>query len=263
MSIPTTIIIGINSDIGTGLAQRFIKDEHRVVGTFRNKRSDVNCLQFKADLDFIVSSSNLLNWLYDSGTHWDNLIFCVGNPLPLKKFTESHIQGEWRKSLDVNGLHQLSLFQDLFPFRSEKPSVCFLSAGGVNSCPTNFSAYTLGKTLLVKACELIAAEEPGLNIFTYGPGWVNTKTHDQMASALPEGERKAAIEKFRQSNKTFEEDIDEIYKDLRLLQSKNSSSGRNFTRGDKCFDRKYQQYWHTFEVHSLLKDSGYKLRIQK
>jgi hypothetical protein len=84
-----------------------------------------------------------------------------------------------------------------------------------------------------------------------------------MVSALPEGERKAAIEKFRQSNKTFEEDMDEIYKDLRLLQSKNSSSGRNFTRGDKCFDRKYQQYWHTFEIHSLLKDSTYKLRIQK
>jgi len=189
----------------------------------------------------------------------------VGNPLPMAKYCASQSE-DWNTSFGLNGPKQLDLFKQINFLRKSQASVCFLSAGGVNSCPEDFSAYTLGKVFLVKATELIAAEEPDLNIFTYGPGWLNTKTHDLMIQNLPDGERKSRIEYFRKHNKSFEEDMDEIYRDMSLLLSnpKGRVSGRNFARGDNCLNPKYQEYHQLFtseyEVHS---NRIHKLRIQK
>lgn len=254
----TILIIGINSDIGTALGARYLKDGWKVVGTYRIHKSLLDCEQYEVDISEQISEFQQRNLPSDG---WDRFLSCVGQPTPLGRYTYSG--DSWDRSFDVNGPAQLRLFRELYNLKKPGAAVCFLSAGGVNSCPPEFSAYTLGKVFLVKACELIAAEEPDLNIFTYGPGWINTKTHDQMAAVLPEGERKTAIQKFRQTNQTFEKDLDEIYQDLEFLFSKPHSTGRNFTRGDKCLNSKYQQYWHIFGVHQLSKSSDYKLRIQK
>jgi len=247
----TTIIIGINSDIGTGLAERFLEDGDKVVGTFRTNKSKVDCEQYECDLSRPKDIKN--NSIRCS---FDRLLFCVGKPTPLWNYTLG--DEVWDISFDLNGPAQLRLFRELYDLRNTGASVAFLSAGGVNSCPTEFSAYTLGKTFLVKACELIAAEEPDLNIFTYGPGWVRTKTHLEMLAALdPNSPRYQKIKDYYDVEEgSLEGDLDDIYKDLQLLFSNpfGRVSGRNFARGDNCLNPKYQE-WNAL--------SGYKLRICK
>lgn len=260
MSIRTTLIVGINSDIGTALAKRFMRDGEEVIGTYRNIKAPIDCEQQEIDLqdnESLWSKSSL------SGPY-TRILFCVGSPTPLATYLNS-VESSWDESFDLNGPAQLRFFRYIEQAKVPGASVCFLSAGGVNSTPKEFSAYTLGKTFLVKACELIAGEEPDLNIFTYGPGWVNTKTHDLMAERLPEGERKAAIQYFRQNNKTFEEDLDEIYNDLSFLfkNQANRVSGRNFTRGDKCLDPSYQEHHQHFGSVQMTAKDSYQLRIKK
>lgn len=229
-----TIIIGINSDIGTDLAKRFIKDGHNVLGTWRSEPAPVECSQVKLDVSTADGYFELEDVILDQFGRWDNLIFCVGNPLPLTKFLELDLAA-WEKSVDLNGTAQLCLFHLLYEYRSDKPSVCFLAAGGVDSCPTEFSAYTLGKVVLVKACELIAAETPGLNIFTYGPGWVPTKTHKLMMENLSDGPRKEAISKYIATAPDIVPIMDEVYRDISTLLKDRDMSGKNFARGDRYF----------------------------
>lgn len=256
----TILIAGINSDIGTALGKRYLRDGWNVVGTYRTHKAELDCKQYEIDL-----SESCEFWSkYLPRDEYDRYLSCVGDPSPLGPYLD--YSDSWDRSFEINGPAQLRLFREVSDLRKKNAGVCFLSAGGVNSCPTNFSAYTLGKVFLVKACELIAAEEPDLNIFTYGPGWVNTKTHDLMINMLEDGPRKTQIEDFRKSNNSFEEDINEIYKDLEILYSapKEATSGRNFARKDQCLDPRYQSYWHLFEAKNrLLGDSAYKLRIQK
>ena len=230
--MPNTVIIGINSDIGTHLAGRFIRDGHKVLGTWRSQPAPINCRQIKFDVleQSIGEILDLIEGIQDEMEKCDNLIFCVGDPLPLCSFGDSCFR-EWHKSFLLNSTKQLEIFHFLWFSFSKNPSVCFLSAGGVNSCPKEFSAYTLGKTVLVKACELIAAETPNLNIFTYGPGWVPTKTHKLMADALPDGERKRQILEYMRDPPDIEQVMDEVYRDISILLKHPEASGKNFARG--------------------------------
>lgn len=259
MSTKTTMIVGINSDIGTALAKRFQAAGDRIIGTYRTNKAKLDCEQHEIDLSNPKDIRECrINHIYD------RILFCVGKPIPLVSFLNSE-ESEWNASFDLNGPAQLRFLGAISDLRKSGAAICFLSAGGVNSTPKEFSAYTLGKTFLVKACELIAAEEPDLNIFTYGPGWVNTKTHDLMAEDLPPGDRKTSIEYFRNNNKTFEEDMDEIYRDLSFLfrNEKNRVSGRNFTRGDQCLDSSNQEYHKHFGNTQITPKDAYQLRIKK
>jgi len=223
--------MGINSDIGTHLGNRFIRDGYSVIGTFRNKQSSVKCPQVYADFSYRDVSKDMLFYLEKHKAKWKTMIFCVGDPLPLQKFMDCETN-RWIESLTINSVNQLVFLKDLYKLREDNAAVCFLSAGGVNSCPEEFSAYTLGKTLLVKASELIAAEYPELKVFTYGPGWVPTKTHDLMLKNTSNEERKDRILKYVHLNLDLNRVMDDIYKEINTLLVSNHVSGKNFARGN-------------------------------
>jgi NAD(P)-dependent dehydrogenase (short-subunit alcohol dehydrogenase family) len=86
----------------------------------------------------------------------------------------------------VNFINQVRIVQGLLPFArrgsSLEPLVIFFAGGGSNSAPVGFSAYTTAKIALTKMTELLDAECPDVRFCIIGPGWVNTKIHEETLS---------------------------------------------------------------------------------
>jgi NAD(P)-dependent dehydrogenase (short-subunit alcohol dehydrogenase family) len=59
----------------------------------------------------------------------------------------------------------------------------FFAGGGTNGPFDNYSAYCVGKLLLIKMTELLHSECPTLQTSIIGTGWVDTKIHRQTLAA--------------------------------------------------------------------------------
>jgi NAD(P)-dependent dehydrogenase (short-subunit alcohol dehydrogenase family) len=92
---------------------------------------------------------------------------------------------EWAASLSLNSVAQMRLLHALYPLRAQASTakVAFLVGGGINGPFRNYSAYCLGKVMLVKLCELLDDEYQDVHAIAVGTGWVNTKIHRQTVDA--------------------------------------------------------------------------------
>lgn len=182
----TVFILGVGSDIGRSLAGDFLRQGARVIGTYRTK-SSVSELQQQADLTLfecdVASPESVANTVRDFaalGQPWDVFVSCVGVLDPIGRFFSLHF-ATWEESVRVNSLAQLSVLHALQPHRQTDGinHAIFFAGGGTNSPFRNYSAYCLGKLMLIKMCELLDDEDPALNAVILGTGWVNTKIHRQ------------------------------------------------------------------------------------
>lgn len=150
-------ILGENSDIGKELAARYRRDGHSVILSSTMERHE---------------------------GPWDRFISCIGTMQPIGPFFDLDMM-EWAKSIHINILHQLSVFHSVWKRRRPHSDVgaCFFAGGGTNGPMDNYSAYAASKLFLIKMCELLNSENPELNIFAVGPGFVKTKIHDQTIRA--------------------------------------------------------------------------------
>ncbi len=182
---PTVIILSISSDIGFDLAKRYLKAGYNVIGTYRKHRkdfSDINtggsCQMFQCDVHRKGNVEKFVRKLTARKIVWETFISCVGEPRPLTGFFQSDFD-DWSRSTAINSTDQLRVLHLLYPLRNKekKAKVIFFAGGGVNKPVVNFSAYTIGKIMLIKMCEYLDAENDDLNIFIIGPGWTKTKNH--------------------------------------------------------------------------------------
>jgi NAD(P)-dependent dehydrogenase (short-subunit alcohol dehydrogenase family) len=189
----TVFIAGISSDIGRELALLYSARSHRVLGTFRTA-AHVEPLRDRQGVDLIscdVAQPDSIRLAVDRlktlGKPWDTFIGAVGQLDPIRPFLETDMD-EWSASLTLNAIGQLRLLREIYPLRSRDTvaKVAFLVGGGINGPFRNYSAYCLGKIMLVKACELIHDEAPDIHAIAIGTGWVDTKIHRQTLEA---GER--------------------------------------------------------------------------
>ncbi len=234
--MPTVIILSISSDIGMILAKRYLKDGFRVIGTYRTFseklsefKKNKSCTLISCDISDPGQVKKLVSKLKKLKISWNTFISCVGEPRPLTPFFTTDFEN-WSRSFELNSVEQLRVLHAIYPFRGKgMVTAVFFAAGGINKAVVNFSAYTLGKIALVKMCEYLDAEEKNLNIFTVGPGWTKTKTHELILKD-PEisKEKKRQTLEFLKSGKGT--DIDYIYECIRWLSEggKNIASGRNF-----------------------------------
>lgn len=151
----SVIILGERSDIGKALATRYVRDGYKV------------CLSSAPSPGAVEG--------------WSRFISCVGTMKPIGKFFEVDFE-QWADSVRVNTLHQLRWLRRVWPCRDPSApeiGICFLAGGGVNNAVDNYSAYTASKIFLIKMCELITSEEPSVNAFAVGPGFVHTKMHEE------------------------------------------------------------------------------------
>ena len=199
-------ILGASSDIGTRLAQMFAGRGAQVAGTYRNERSAAVLRKMK-EIQLIrcdVASPESIHRMAADygklGVKWDIFISCVGLLEPIGRFFSVNFD-QWEESVRVNSTAQLRALYALQPaHRPQSLShVFFFAGGGTNSPFRNYSAYCLGKIMLIKMCELLDDEDPDINAVILGTGWVNTKIHRQtLKSTAAEENRERTAEFLKQ-----------------------------------------------------------------
>jgi short-subunit dehydrogenase len=161
---------------------------------------------------------------------WDLFISCVGQLSPIGHFFDLPF-GEWEKSVSLNSLAQLRALHTLFPYRTPEArhDIVFFAGGGTNGPFEHYSAYAAGKLMLIKMIELIANENPDVNIAILGTGWVRTKIHEQTLAAKSAGTNLETTRRFLASNQQGTS-FDEIYEMISWVCAQDIAvtSGRNF-----------------------------------
>lgn len=188
---PTVFIAAVASDIGRQLAHLYRQRGCMVIGTYRSEaglgtlREDKGITLLHCDVTDRQSLQQVADTMRTLDKPWDVFIGAVGQLDPIGPFFTCDFQ-DWTRSVIANSFGQLGLLHAIYPFRNSTrmPSrIAFLVGGGINGPFRNYSAYCLGKVMLVKFCELIDDEYPDVHAIAVGTGWVNTKIHQQSLKA--------------------------------------------------------------------------------
>jgi NAD(P)-dependent dehydrogenase (short-subunit alcohol dehydrogenase family) len=263
-SVRHGIIIGASSDIGLALSRHFLESGFSILGSFRKSSFELEELRSKftglIQSDFSDSSSvdQLVQSIKSLAFRWDFIIVCPATMQPIGKFKSCQID-DWEQSIKINFLSQLRLLHGVLPlkqnFGTQLPTVIFFAGGGTNSAPLNFSAYTISKIALIKAVELLDAENEEVCFTILGPGWIKTKIHsetlesrDASGQAYYETSRRFTTEEFTPMSRVID------CCEWLLGSSKDVIGGRNFSL---VYDQ-----WGNDKLNKLLKENYnmYKLR---
>lgn len=235
----TAIIISISSDIGTALARRWLARGWTVYGTYRTPTAATDQLAIAGAS--LVACDMASRETLEAGcvelkrlcSAWDVLVIACGTTEPVGTFADTDFD-EWAQSIEVNFTSQMRLTHRLLPLRRIQdpngPCVIFFAGGGTNNATTNYSAYTVAKIALIKMCELLDAEMPDMRFAILGPGWVNTKIHNETLRA---GAR-AGANLIRTQQKIEQNDFTEMESvldccDWLIASPREEIGGRNFS----------------------------------
>ena len=231
-------ILGIGSGIGEALARLYIKNGYSVTGTYRHagsvkELSSVSGVRLlKCDVSSRASVKRCLDAYKKSARPWNIFISCVGTMEPIGRFFDCDFD-DWETSVAVNSLAQLRFLHGIYPFRHKRgvSHAVFFAGGGTNNPLPNYSAYCASKIMLIKMCELLDNENPDLNVFIVGPGWVRTRIHAQtLDSRSRAGGNYERTRKFLASNEPGT-DLRDIYDCINwgIAEGKPVAGGRNFS----------------------------------
>jgi NAD(P)-dependent dehydrogenase (short-subunit alcohol dehydrogenase family) len=234
---PSVFILSVSSDIGEQLALHYLHEGAMVRGTYRgilpvSLRSQPHFSALQCDLAAPGTARAIAGWLGADDEPWDIFISCVGQLAPVGPFFETDFDS-WENAVAINSAAQLRALHAAHPFRrvGSPCHVVFFAGGGTNNPFPAYSAYCVGKIALIKMCELLDDENPDLNVFIIGTGWVRTKIHEQ---TLVAGERAGAnFEKTRGfiehgAPGTSHGDIAAMI-DWGIAQGRAVAGGRNFS----------------------------------
>ena len=235
----TAIIASISSDIGIALALRWLARGWRIFGTYRTPTAATAQLAAAgvglvacdmADSEALEAGCAELKRLCPA---WDILVIASGTTEPVSTFIDTDFD-EWARSIEVNFTSQMRLTHRLLPLRriqdTNGPCVIYFAGGGTNNATTNYSAYTVSKIGLIKMCELLDTEMPDTRFVILGPGWVNTKIHQETLRA---GARAGVNfvrtqQKIEQNDFTQMEDVLDCC-DWLVVSPREEIGGRNFS----------------------------------
>jgi NAD(P)-dependent dehydrogenase (short-subunit alcohol dehydrogenase family) len=236
--VMTVLISAISSDIGSALAERYLKRGDHVIGTYRSPKAVhkflglPNCHLFYCDINNKEGITRFVKGLKKLDLKWDIFISCVGILKPIGRFFDCDFD-EWSNSISINAIEQLRFLHEIYQCRQHGKivDVVFFAGGGTNSPMVNYSAYCVSKIMLIKMCEILDAECESLNIFILGPGWVRTKIHNEtLDNPQSSGENYRRTVQFLESGKAGTSYSD-IYNCINwgISQGKKIASGRNFS----------------------------------
>ncbi len=235
---PTVFILGASSDIGSALAQRYLRDGYKVVGTYRSPAAAPE-LMSQGDIRLFYCDAREPKSIRAAAAEyaalnqpWDIFISAIGTEEPIGNFFACDFDA-WEQSVIVNSTAQLRALHAIYPWRKPHQVVhaVFFAGGGTNSTFSNYSAYCVSKILLIKMCELLDDENSDLNVFILGPGWVRTKIHQQtLANPDRAGANYRRTLEFVNSQKPGTSN-DEIYDCINwcAAQGRGVAGGRDFS----------------------------------
>ena len=233
-----TLIIGITSGIGSALSHHLFSIGNNIVGTSRiQKPESENLIRiFELDISSLESISSFVE-LFTSEYVWERIVFCPAVMSPIGPFRSVDIT-QWVSTFNVNFSNQVYLLHKILPFsHGQFPHVLFFAGGGTNSAPKNYSAYTLSKIALIKLVELLDKEIDNITFSILGPGWVNTKIHEQ--SLAPE---LSHLPSFKETEKRLLNSdfvgMEQVISSIMWIfsQEKAVVGGRNFSAAHDPFD---------------------------
>jgi 3-oxoacyl-[acyl-carrier protein] reductase len=191
------VLTGSSTGIGRALAERLLSRGHHVWGLARSDQSDFaashpNFHHTRCDVADYAAVAAVVSSLSATWPHLDALICAAG------------LQGEIAPALTADPARwsatvRANLDGTYFPIRalaplltspsptaSRKKIVCF-SGGGATKPRTNFSAYGVAKTGIVRLVETIADESRDLplDINALAPGAINTRLTEEVLALGP------------------------------------------------------------------------------
>jgi NAD(P)-dependent dehydrogenase (short-subunit alcohol dehydrogenase family) len=258
------LILGIGSDIGMVMAERWLARGWTVGGTYRtnsaglNKLAAAGCSLWHCDLVSADRVDTCVSALVAAGKPWDILVVAAGTMEPIGRFEDLHY-ADWQRGLEVNLLNPLRFVHGVLPLRDRRlgkiPTVIFFAGGGTNGAPTMYSSYTLSKIAAIKMTELLDREVTDSKFVIIGPGWVRTKIHEETLRA----KRVAASSANETRRRLREDDFNGMENvidccDWAVQASRQAAGGRNFSVVHDC--------WGEARLDALLKadPNMYKLR---
>jgi NAD(P)-dependent dehydrogenase (short-subunit alcohol dehydrogenase family) len=229
------VILSVSSDIGFAYAKRRLQKGDYVCGTYRNKSKSVSFLEkqgahvIRADFEDEQSISSACDRVSEIVNHWDELLVCTGILDPIGRFEKIDFN-DWAKSFRINFVSQLRAVHSLLKVRNKEARVIFFAGSGTNGPADRFSCYTASKIALIKMTELLDSEFQDVIFTIIGPGWINTKIHNQTIMANNSAGRAYVATKERIKKGDFgpmEELLDCI--DWVVSQPKEIIGGRNIS----------------------------------
>ena len=256
------IVFSASSGIGHALCLKLISDGYTVFGTYKTFSQDVQNLKqlgvrlYEADLLVDEQIQESIQCIKKDAKTWDALFMLQATMNPIGKLLEIDMY-KWEESVTLNFVNQIKIIHLLLNCRQKSavPSIITFAGGGTNGAVSKFSAYTISKISLIKMMELLYEEYPDTKFVCVGPGWVNTKIHNETIQAK-ESAQEAYCETIRHLDENNFTDINKVVDCVLwiLNADKECVSGRNFS---VAFDD-----WGSDALNRKLKNNSnmYKLR---
>ena len=253
------IILGISSDIGKKLALQFYKKGFEVIGTYNSKKN----IKKKEYQNYNLVNINALNLskkglsdLKKKSKGWDIVISCFGIIEPIGKIFDLDIK-KIKKNFEINFFSNLEILKIILEARNKKSNIFLFSGSGSNGPAAGLSSYTLSKLLLIKLSELISDEYKDINCVTIGPGYIDTKIHQQLIKNKNKAKdfyKKYLSLKLHNNNVDPYQHIHDLI--LKCIKYPKLSRGRNFSS-------KYDKWKNNFsrlKKNLIIDDNYFKLR---
>ena len=230
-----TIILSISSDIGNAIALRRLKNNAYVVGTYRTNDESIGKLSNAGaklvTADFLDKNSidEACEYIGNCARCWDELIVAPGTLEPIGNFENLNFD-DWSISFSINFINQLRAVNKLLTTRGKDSTIIFFAGSGTNGSADKFSAYAASKIALIKMTELLDSEIKDAKFVIIGPGWINTKIHQQTINAKKKASiaYNETIKRIKDSNFGSMEDLLDCI-DWVCLQPKHVVGGRNIS----------------------------------
>lgn len=253
----TALIAGIDSAIGASVAQHLSSQGWKIFGTSRRPLVDESTNVFYSDFSNKDSIDDCIKNLLSQEISLDLIVFCVGilNPIGEFKLTNPN---DWEENFYINALGPIRFLRGSIKMikSSKSPLVITFAGGGINSAPTNYSAYTISKVALTKAMEIFSAEHPEIRFVSLGTGWIKSPIHDQtLAAGNTSGEnRKELLRRLEIDDFQSIESVSEFIL-WAFNEAGQSITGRNFSL--------VKDGWGTAKLVSELKNDPDKFKLRR
>lgn len=254
------LIFSASSDIGFSLCQDLLKERYEVFGTYLTDGDNVSVLRklgarlFCCDLRNDGAIEDVIMNISGNDKKWDLLVLLQASMQPIGRLLDINMDA-WEEAVALNFTKQVRIIQHLLPYRKYHAAVITFAGGGTNSATSNYSAYTISKIALIKMMELLYEEYRDTKFVCIGPGWVDTKIHQEtlQANALAGEAYQKTLDRYASKNFT---NMETIIKCIKWIEDEKIEvvSGRNFSVANDL--------WDTKELEQELSNNAdmYKLR---
>ncbi len=216
------VVTGSSTGIGRALVLRLLGEGHELWGLARSDQSE-----FAAGHKGAFSSTrcDVADWqavekaagkVADGWTHVDGLVCCAGSQGEVGPAVRAN-PGRWSATVRANldgTFNAIRAFHSLLSRSPRRSKIVCFSGGGATKPRTNFSAYGVAKTGIVRLVETIATEESQapIDINAVAPGAIATRLTDEVIALGPDvagqAEFDAAVKQRASGGASLEQALD-------------------------------------------------------